>query len=103
MERGDDPIRGNGTRSGHSPRPVNGRANYSREQLAAMREALRAGQIPECPECGGPLSVRPIERPEGVGYVRHRSWWLCSGCRRSAVLDTRQTSIGDPDPPGMNS
>lgn len=102
MEGGDDRSRGNGTRSDRSRRPADNRANYSREQLAAMRETLRSGQIPVCPECGGLLSVRPVERPEGVGYVRHRSWWLCSGCRKSAVLDTRQTGSGDPDLSGTN-
>jgi len=98
MKDGDGGSHGRGTGSVHAPQPFGDRSNYSREQLAALRETLRAGEIPVCPECGGPLSVRPVERPEGVGYVRHRNWWLCHGCRRSAVLDTRQTGIGNPGP-----
>jgi ribosomal protein L37AE/L43A len=72
--------------------------SYSADQRRALAQAVRAGDTPECPECGTPVAVRPVERPNGVSYVRHRVWLLCPSCKRTAAVD-RVGRGGEPGPP----
>lgn len=62
---------------------------YTREELARLRAELARTGIPTCPRCDKTLQGRPVPRPDAVSYVRKRTWYVCSECGRSAVLDRR--------------
>ncbi len=64
---------------------------YSRKERDDLRAASAEGRRLDCPRCGLPLHKRRIDTPPSVGYVRERTWWLCSGCGGSLVLDTSPT------------
>jgi hypothetical protein len=67
------------------------RAQYTVEEISAIREAFVAGETVVCPLCGGTLVARPIGGGSfGLGYARRREWLICSGCRRSALFDVRR-------------
>lgn len=40
-----------------------------------------------CPACGAPLSEHPVPAPPRLPYVRHRTWFVCTGCGRSGAVD----------------
>jgi len=80
----DEPGGGGRARSEESQRKGRG---SSRAEAAELRRSLQSGEIPVCPRCNNPLSRRRIPPDSRVSYVRHRSWWTCSGCGFSAVVD----------------
>lgn len=57
--------------------------------LRALRETRRATG-PECPACGGTLTVEELPPSRQVPYVRDRVCYTCGTCSRSAVLDRRE-------------
>jgi hypothetical protein len=65
-------------------------ANYTRDEEERLLASLREGSPPECPRCGRRLVEEAVPpRPE-LPYVRDRVWLVCSGCRRSIVIDRRR-------------
>jgi len=67
------------------------RAQYTPAEIAAIREAVTAGESVSCPVCGAPMTARAIGGGSfGLGYARRRQWLLCSGCRRSALFDVKR-------------
>jgi hypothetical protein len=62
-------------------------SGYTDEQRRVLRAALEAGAAPECPICGGALTVTGIEARADIPYVRHRGWVRCAACRRTTTLD----------------
>ena len=63
---------------------------FTRDQLAKLGEAVRAGRPPSCPACGAKLDQRSVPPREDVSYVRDRVWLVCPSCHRSTVLDRRE-------------
>lgn len=63
---------------------------FSRDQLATLGAAVRAGRHPACPACDARLDERSVPPREDVSYVRDRVWLVCPSCHRSAVLDRRE-------------
>ncbi|MDT8342372.1 MAG: hypothetical protein RQ751_12735 [Longimicrobiales bacterium] len=64
------------------PRPT-----LSATDQEQMRTRWRAGVRPSCPVCGVPVIDRPVPTPEGVSYVRRRSWLTCPRCGRQVIAD----------------
>ena len=72
---------------GESPGP----AQYTAEELEAMRATRGGGVLPVCPRCGATMTQRSIGGGSfGLGYARQREWLICPQCRRSAVFDVRR-------------
>lgn len=66
-------------------------AQYTAEELKAMREVFVTGSMPECPRCHIHMTERPIGGGSfGLGYARKREWLICPKCRRSAIYDIRR-------------
>ena len=66
-------------------------AQYTQEELKAIREVFVSGSMPECPRCHVHMTERPIgEGSFGLGYARKREWLICPRCRRSAIYDVRR-------------
>ncbi len=66
-------------------------ARFTLEEEAAIRAAAIAGETPNCPRCGVPMSWRSIGGGSfGLGYARQRDWYLCPICRRSALFDRKR-------------
>jgi hypothetical protein len=66
-------------------------AQYTSDELAAMRRELSNGEMPSCPRCGVRMTERSIGGGSfGLGYARKREWLICPHCRRSAIFDTRR-------------
>jgi hypothetical protein len=66
-------------------------AQYSPEELKAIREVFVTGTMPECPRCHIHMTERPIGGGSfGLGYARKREWLICPRCRRSAIYDLRR-------------
>ncbi|HXV17699.1 MAG: hypothetical protein ACM31F_06780 [Gemmatimonas sp.] len=66
-------------------------AQYTPEELKAMREVFVTGTMPECPRCHIHMTERPIGGGSfGLGYARKREWLICPRCRRSAIYDIRR-------------
>ena len=67
------------------------RAQYTAEELEAMRAAWGGGVLPACPRCSVTMTQRSIGGGSfGLGYARQREWLICPQCRRSAVFDVRK-------------
>lgn len=70
-------------------------AQYTPAELAQIRDAFAgltetSPPIP-CPRCGSPMTARAIGGGSfGLGYARKREWLICTGCRRSAIFDTKR-------------
>jgi hypothetical protein len=62
---------------------------YSAAQRRALKDGLDAGTAPPCPACGAELSVRDVEPPRDVSYVRRRLWVLCPSCKRTGAVDVK--------------
>jgi hypothetical protein len=60
---------------------------FTAEDRRRLVAGLRAGREPSCPACGADLKRSPVQRPDGVSYVRHRVWLVCPACKRSAAVD----------------
>lgn len=66
-------------------------ARFTTDEEKALRAAVQAGTLPDCPRCGVPMTQRPIGGGSfGLGYHRQREWLLCPSCRRSAIFDVRR-------------
>ena len=66
-------------------------AQYTQEEITAIREAFVATGAVTCPRCGGTMTARPIGGGSfGLGYARKREWLICAGCRLSALFDVRR-------------
>ncbi len=66
-------------------------AQYSPDELEAIREAFKEGKMPECPRCRVHMTERPIGGGSfGLGYARKREWLICPRCHRSAIYDIRR-------------
>lgn len=63
------------------------RPTFSPADEAEIRARRRAGAQVECPHCRVPLAVEAVPPPDGVAYVRRRSWLTCPSCRRTMVAD----------------
>jgi hypothetical protein len=71
------------------------RAAFTVDQRRVLADALADGRTPDCPSCGGPVVVRPVEPPSTVSYVRHRVLVLCAACHRSAAVDVPAADARD--------
>lgn len=66
-------------------------AQYTPEELKAIREVFVAGTMPECPRCRVRMTERPIGGGSfGLGYARKREWLICPRCHRSAIYDIKR-------------
>jgi len=66
-------------------------AQYTQEELKAIRECFVGGSMPECPRCHVHMTERPIGGGSfGLGYARKREWLICPRCRRSAIYDVKR-------------
>jgi hypothetical protein len=66
-------------------------AQYTRDELKAIREVFTGGSMPECPRCHVHMTERPIGGGSfGLGYARKREWLICPQCRRSAIYDVKR-------------
>jgi hypothetical protein len=66
-------------------------AQYTPEELKAMREVFVTGVMPNCPRCGTRMTERPIGGGSfGLGYARKREWLICPKCHRSAIYDIKR-------------
>ena len=70
-----------------------GPAQYASAEQAQIRAAVLAEQAPVCPRCPS----HPVMTRKGIGggsfglgYQRKRDWFVCPGCRRSAIFDLRR-------------
>ncbi|MEJ2541643.1 MAG: hypothetical protein P8188_17045 [Gemmatimonadota bacterium] len=63
------------------------RDDFSREQKERLAAAWRARRAVVCPHCETRLVRDRVPTPEGVAYVRRRSWLRCPDCGRSLVAD----------------
>lgn len=71
--------------------PATARAQYTPDELAAIRAEFVARGVAACPRCNGTLRARPIGGGSfGLGYARQRDWLICGSCRRSAIFDVRR-------------
>ncbi len=66
-------------------------AQYTPEELKAIREVFVTGTMPECPRCRIRMTERPIGGGSfGLGYARKREWLICPRCHRSAIYDIKR-------------
>ena len=66
-------------------------AQYTPEELKAIREVFVSGTMPECPRCQIRMTERPIGGGSfGLGYARKREWLICPRCHRSAIYDIKR-------------
>ncbi len=69
----------------------NSQAQFTAEELKAIREVFLTGAMPDCPRCLARMTQRPIGGGSfGLGYARQRDWLICSRCHRSAIYDIRR-------------
>lgn len=61
-------------------------SSFTAEERSEIEAAVRRGDSPACPACGGELDRRDVSA-DGVAYVRRRTWLLCRSCRRSGAVD----------------
>lgn len=69
-------------------------AAFSAAERRAITRALRAGERPECPHCGGTLTRRDVTPSTQVSYVRRRVWLLCPECKRTGAVDAPEIRGG---------
>jgi hypothetical protein len=66
-------------------------AQYTPDELKAIRDVFVSGSMPECPRCHVHMTERPIGGGSfGLGYARKREWLICPRCRRSAIYDMKR-------------
>lgn len=66
-------------------------AQYTPQELKAIRDVFVTGSMPECPRCHVHMTERPIGGGSfGLGYARKREWLICPRCRRSAIYDMKR-------------
>ena len=67
------------------------RAQYTDEELRALRATRAEGKLPHCPRCGVAMTSRDVGGGSfGLGYARKREWLICPSCRRSAIFDVKR-------------
>jgi len=67
------------------------RAQYTPDEVTAIRDAYAASNAAECPRCHVTMTQRPIGGGSfGLGYARRREWLICPRCHRSALFDVRR-------------
>ncbi|HXC25403.1 MAG TPA: hypothetical protein VNU46_05760 [Gemmatimonadaceae bacterium] len=67
------------------------RAQYTPDELEAIRAVFIAATPVPCPRCTTTMTVRPIGGGSfGLGYARQREWLICPTCRRSAIFDVKR-------------
>jgi len=72
----------------HPSSPImTGEGVFTREEVADLARDSREGRSLVCPRCREPLQAKAIRPRSEVAYVRSRIWWVCPGCRRSAILE----------------
>lgn len=64
--------------------------SFTAEERRELARIIAAGDPLECPACGGEVNRQEVPRPEEVSYVRHRTWLLCTACKRSGAVDLRK-------------
>ena len=63
-------------------------AQYTANELRAIRAEFVEGRMPRCPRCEVAMTRREIGGGSfGLGYARQRDWLICGKCRRSAIFD----------------
>jgi transposase-like protein len=70
-----------------------GPAQYSLAEQQEIRAAVLEERAPYCPRCAAhPVLVRKGigGGSFGLGYQRKRDWFVCPGCRRSAIFDLKR-------------
>jgi hypothetical protein len=68
-----------------------GRAQFSDEELHALRQTRAEGKAPHCPRCDVAMTSRDVGGGSfGLGYARKREWLICPKCRRSAIFDVKR-------------
>jgi hypothetical protein len=65
-------------------------ARFGAEERRHIEAALHAADPLSCPACGGRVTVRAVQTPDDISYVRHRVWVRCAVCLRSAPIDLRR-------------
>lgn len=66
-------------------------AKYTPDEERAIRDAMGAGNVPECPRCQTRMTHRAIGGGSfGLGYHRSREWLLCPSCKRSVLFDRKR-------------
>ncbi len=66
-------------------------AQYSADELSAIKKTDIAGETPQCPRCSIPMTRREIGGGSfGLGYARKREWLICGKCHRSAIYDVKR-------------
>ena len=66
-------------------------AQFTPEELKAIRVIFIGGAMPDCPRCCVHMTQRPIGGGSfGLGYARKREWLICPGCHRSAIYDIKR-------------
>ncbi len=66
-------------------------AQYTPEELKAIREVFVTEAMPDCPRCHIRMTERPIGGGSfGLGYARKREWLICPRCHRSAIYDIKR-------------
>jgi hypothetical protein len=61
--------------------------SFSAEERRVLARAVADGGALECPACGGEVTRQEVARPPEVSYVRHRTWLLCTACKRTGAVD----------------
>lgn len=66
-------------------------AQFTPEELKAIRDVFVGGAMPDCPCCHVHMTQRVIGGGSfGLGYARKREWLICPKCHRSAIYDIRR-------------
>jgi uncharacterized protein with PIN domain len=70
---------------------VSGEAQYSHDEVEAIRRSFTAASSARCPRCDVEMTSRPLGGGSfGLGYARRREWLICPKCRRSALFDVKR-------------
>jgi hypothetical protein len=66
-------------------------AQFEPEEQKTILAQVAAGEKPQCPRDGTPMTRRSIGGGSfGLGYARRREWLICPECRRSLIFDLRR-------------
>lgn len=67
------------------------RAQFGRDEQAAVRAQFARGESPSCPRCSVVMTTRLIGGGSfGLGYARQRQWLICPQCHRSVLFDLKR-------------
>jgi hypothetical protein len=66
-------------------------AQYTLEEVEAIRRAFTTAGSARCPRCEVEMTSRPLGGGSfGLGYARRRDWLICPQCKRSALFDLKR-------------